>query len=92
LALTIHAILYPGISKVFAVTVKISQQQCRASEMHVDISVIPACMESTILWAGGDAGPDFVNLPSLLILSVSQLPDRERCLRESRRLPPSKRE
>lgn len=32
-------------------------------------------------------GLDFVNLPSLLILSVSQLPDRERCLRESCRRP-----
>jgi hypothetical protein len=90
LALIIHAIFYPGISKVFAITVKTSQQRCRASERRVGISVVPVCIESTTCRQVAMLGLDFANLPSLLVLSVSQLPDRERCLRESRRLPPFK--
>jgi hypothetical protein len=91
LARTVHAILYPGISKVFAVTVKTSQQLCRASERHVEISVVPVCIESTTLQAGDDAGLGFRQLAfpaDSLCLAASE---RECCLRESRRLPPSKR-
>jgi hypothetical protein len=91
LALIVHAILYPGISKVFAVTVKTSQRLCRASERRVEISVVPVCIDPQPCRQVATLGLDFVNFPSLLILSVPQLPDRECVLRESRRLPPSKR-
>ena len=79
LARIIHAILYLGISKVFAVTVKTSQQLCRASERRVENSVVPVCIDPQPCRQVAMLGLDFVNLPSLLILSVSQLPDQERC-------------
>ena len=49
LALIVHAILYPGISKVFAVTVKTSQRLCRASERRVEISVVPVCIDPVLI-------------------------------------------
>lgn len=85
LALIVHAILYPGISKVFAVTVKTSQRLCRASERRVEISVVPVCIDPQPCRQVATLGLDFVNFPSLLILSVPQLPDRECC---PARVPP----
>jgi hypothetical protein len=85
LALIVHAILYPGISKVFAVTVKTSQRLCRASERRVEISVVPVCIDPQPCRQVATLGLDFVNFPSLLILSVPQLPDRECC---PARIPP----
>jgi hypothetical protein len=62
MALMIHAILYSGISKLFAVTVKTSQQPCRTRETPVDISVAPVRIESTSLQASGGAGRGFRQL------------------------------
>jgi hypothetical protein len=62
--LIIHAILYSGIRKLFAVTVKTSQQPCRASERPVDISGIPVCMDPQFCRQVAMLGVDFVDLPS----------------------------